>query len=77
MATIRAAPIRFADSTASRPTAPSPTTTAVPPGFTFAASAANHPVPMTSESASRLGMLSGDGISGVGTSVPSARGMRT
>src|SRR4030081_3536348 len=46
---ILSAPICLADSTPSKPTAPSPTTTTVEPGFTFAASAANHPVPITSE----------------------------
>ena len=55
---IRSAPICFADNTPSSPTAPSPTTATVAPGFTFAASAANHPVPITSESASRLGIMS-------------------
>src|SRR5579875_3812155 len=39
MEMIRPAPICFAESTASRPTAPSPTTTTVEPGFTFAAAA--------------------------------------
>lgn len=40
-----------------RPTAPSPTTATVKPGFTFAASAANQPVPRTSEMVRRLGMV--------------------
>src|SRR5437016_8865305 len=57
-------PIRLADSTPSKPTAPSPTTTTVEPGFTFAASAANHPVPITSESANKLGTISLEGTSG-------------
>ena len=48
---IRSAPICFAESTPSSPTAPSPTTTTVAPGFTLAASAANQPVPITSDSA--------------------------
>ena len=59
-----------------RPTAPSPTTTAVQPGWTRAASAAYHPVPSTSDAASRLGIRSSGGISAVATSVPSAFGMR-
>ena len=74
---IRSAPICFADSTASRPTAPSPTTATVDPGFTLAASAANQPVPSTSEVVSRLGIRSSGGTSGVGTSVPSASGTRS
>jgi hypothetical protein len=45
MAMIRPAPICFAERTPSRPTAPSPTTATVMPGFTLAASAANQPVP--------------------------------
>src|SRR5206468_11734314 len=77
MAMIRSAPICFADSTASRPTAPSPTTATVAPGFTWAASAANQPVPSTSDVVSRLGIRSSDGTPGVGTSVPSASGTRS
>jgi len=69
---ILSAPICLADSTPSKPTAPSPTTTTVEPGFTFAASAANHPVPMTSEKANKLGTTSPEGTSGVATRVPSA-----
>src|SRR5215469_2122345 len=76
MAIIRAAPICLAERMPRRPTAPSPTTATVEPGFTFAASAANQPVPMTSESVNRLGIKSFDGISGVATNVPSARGTR-
>src|SRR5437016_7011191 len=77
MAIIRPAPICLAESTPRRPTAPSPTTTTVPPGFTLAASAANQPVPNTSEAASRLGIRSLVGTPpGVGTSVPSACGTR-
>src|SRR6266403_1470519 len=71
------APICFAESTPSRPTAPSPTTATVAPGFTLAASAANQPVPITSERVRRLGIMSADGTSGVATSVPLASGMRT
>src|SRR6266705_1299850 len=74
---MRPAPFCFADKTPSRPTAPSPTTTTVPPGFTLAASAANQPVPMTSDSVSRLGSSSSEGTSGVATSVPSASGTRS
>ena len=74
---IRPAPICFAESTPSNPTAPSPTTTTVLPGFTFAASAANQPVPSTSDAAKRLGIKSSDGIPGVATSVPSASGTRS
>src|SRR5947208_13164027 len=47
MAIIRSAPICLADRTPRSPTAPSPTTATVLPGFTLAASAANHPVPIT------------------------------
>ncbi len=64
MAIIRSAPICLAESTASSPTAPSPTTTTVVPGFTLAASAANQPVPSTSDVVSRLGTRSPDGTSG-------------
>ena len=74
---IRSAPISFAESTPRRPTAPSPTTTTVEPGRTVAASAANQPVPRTSETASRLGTRSAEGNPGVGTSVPSASGTRS
>ena len=73
---IRSAPICFAERTPNRPTAPSPTTTAVAPGLTFAAAAANQPVPNTSDVASRLGIRSSDGTSGVATNVPSASGAR-
>ena len=77
IAMIRSAPICRAESTPSRPTAPSPTTTTVEPGLTFATSAANQPVPRTSEVVRRLGTRSSDGIPGVGTRVPSARGTRS
>src|SRR6516165_4631700 len=50
---IRSAPICLAERTPSRPTAPSPTTTTVDPGLTLAASAANQPVPSTSDVVSR------------------------
>src|SRR5438552_5320218 len=49
MAMILSAPNCLAERTARSPTAPSPTTTTVAPGFTFAASAANQPVPRTSD----------------------------
>src|SRR6266550_1399427 len=74
---IRSAPICFADSTPRIPTAPSPTTATVEPGFTLAASAANQPVPRTSEVASKLASMSFDGNSLVGTRVPSASGTRS
>ncbi|CAM5495454.1 hypothetical protein SVIOM74S_03713 [Streptomyces violarus] len=63
--------------TAHRPTAPSPTTTAVAPGLTPAALAAYQPVPITSDNVSRLGISSSVGCSGTATRVPSARGTRT
>src|ERR687883_613427 len=77
MVIIRAAPICLAESPPSRPTAPSPTTATVLPGWTLAATAANQPVPITSESVSKLGISSFDGTSGVATSVPSASGTRS
>jgi hypothetical protein len=77
IAMMRSAPICFADSTPSNPTAPSPTTATVAPGVTFAASAANQPVPRTSDVVSRLGSRSSDGSALVATSVPSARGTRS
>src|SRR5207302_5699031 len=73
---IRAAPICLAERIPKRPTAPSPTTATVEPGFTFAASAANQPVPLTSESVNKLGIKSSEGRSGVATKVPSASGTR-
>src|SRR2546430_16188929 len=73
---IRSAPLCLAESTPRRPTAPSPMTTTVEPGCTFAASAANQPVPKTSEVVSRLGIKSFEGTLGVATSVPSASGTR-
>src|SRR5271165_1260915 len=76
IAMMRSAPICLAESTPSKPTAPSPTTTTVEPGFTCAASAANQPVPSTSETVRRLGRRSSDGFSGVAMSVPSASGTR-
>src|SRR4051794_10854101 len=60
---IRVAPSCFAASTAMRPTAPQPTTTVLP-GPASAATAANQPVPRTSEAASRLAILSTGGVPG-------------
>src|SRR3954447_14595843 len=76
MAMMRSAPSSRAASTPRRPTAPSPTTATVLPGPASAATAANQPVPSTSEAARRLGMSSAEGTSGVATRVPSASGMR-
>src|SRR3954464_10275935 len=56
MAMLRPAPTGLAASTASSPTAPSPTTATVLPGPASAATAPNQPVPSTSEAASRLGI---------------------
>src|SRR4029450_590910 len=68
----RSAPSCDAARTPDRPTAPSPTTTTVLPGLTSALTAACHPVPITSESAGRLGTIAASGASGVAISVPSA-----
>src|SRR6266511_3941712 len=76
MAMIRSAPRCRAASTASRPTAPSPTTATVLPGPALAATAPNQPVPSTSEAARKLGIRSFGGRSGVATRVPSASGTR-
>lgn len=76
IAMMRSAPMCFAASTPIRPTAPSPTTATVDPACTRAAKAAYHPVPSTSETASRLGIRSSGGTSSVATSVPSASGTR-
>src|SRR5437879_6426271 len=64
MAMIRSAPFCFAERTARRPTAPSPTTATVMPGFTLAASFANQPVPRTSEVARRCAIISLEGTPG-------------
>jgi hypothetical protein len=77
MAMTRSAPSSLAAMTPQSPTAPSPTTTAVSPGLTSAARAAYQPVPMTSDTASRLGTNCSSGCSGVATRVPWALGMRT
>ena len=76
MAMIRSAPSSRAASTADSPTAPSPTTATVDPGRTPAVTAACQPVLITSDSASRLGIRSSSGCSGVANSVPSACGIR-
>jgi hypothetical protein len=76
MAMIRSAPSWLAASTASSPTAPSPTTATVLGGPASAATAPNQPVPSTSEAASKLRIRSSEGMSGVATRVPSARGTR-
>src|SRR5688500_15490096 len=55
---------------------PSPTTATVLPGPASAATAANHPVPRTSDAASRCGIISASGCPGVATKVPSASGIR-
>ncbi len=68
----RSAPIWAAASTPQRPTAPSPTTTAVSPGFTPAATAACQPVAITSVSASSDGTRASSGIPSVVTRLPSA-----
>ena len=67
---IRSTPSRLAARTASRPTAPSPTTTTVLPGPASTATAPNQPVPKTSEAASRLGIRSTSGMPGMATRVP-------
>src|SRR6516162_9888691 len=74
---IRVAPICLAASTPSKPKAPSPTTATVEPGFTLAASAANQPVPITSERVNKLGISSSEGVSAVAIRVPSASGTRS
>ena len=73
IAMIRSAPSCLAARTPSRPTAPSPTTATVLPGPASAATAANQPVPSTSEAASSDGIRSGSGWPGVATRVPSAQ----
>ena len=77
IATMRSAPRRAAASTAHRPTAPSPTTTTVLPALTSAETAAWWPVPITSDSVSRLYTSVSSGASEVATRVPSAMGTRT
>ena len=61
-----------AASTPHSPTAPSPTTTAVPPSRTPAATAACQPVAITSDSASNDGTRSSSGTPSVFTRLPSA-----
>ena len=60
------------------PTAPSPTTATVSPGPASAATAPNHPVPRTSEAASREATVASSSgrPPGTTTSVPSACGTR-
>ena len=70
------APSWAAARTPLRPTAPSPTTTTLVPGWTPAETAACQPVHITSERASRLGIRSASGCPGVAIRVPSALGMR-
>lgn len=77
MAVMRSAPISLAAITAHRPTAPSPTTTAVEPGLTSVASAAHQPVPITSETARSPGQNRSSGTPSVATRVPWALGIRT
>ena len=72
IAMTRSAPICEAASTPHRPTAPSPTTTAVPPGRTPAATAACQPVAITSERASSDGISASSGMPSVATRLPSA-----
>ena len=76
IAMMRDAPSWRAPMIAPRPTAPSPTMTIVVPGPAPASSAANQPVPSTSEAARSEGSCSRVGVPGVFTSVPSARAMR-
>ena len=75
-AMMRSAPSCLAARMPSSPTAPSPTTATVLPGPASAATAANQPVPSTSEAAISDGIRSGSGMPGVATRVPSASGMR-
>lgn len=78
MAMIRSAPSCLAESTASSPTAPSPTTATVPPGRTSAQTAAWWPVDMTSERVSSEASIASEWPEpGTGTSAPSASGTRT
>ena len=72
IATTRSAPSSTAASTAHRPTAPSPTTATVSPGFTPAATAQCQPVGKTSERVSRDGTSAASGTSSVFTRLPSA-----
>src|SRR5437588_12905533 len=69
---IRSLPSCLAARTPIRPTAPSPTTATVFPGPASAATAANQPVPSTSDAASSDGISARSGWPGVETRVPSA-----
>ncbi len=72
MAITRSAPIWEAASTPHSPTAPSPITTAVPPGRTPAVTAACQPVAITSDRASSEGISESSGRPSVLTRLPSA-----
>ncbi len=72
IATIFSAPITEAARTPHRPTAPSPTTTAVPPSGTPAATAACQPVAITSVRASSDRVMAASGSPSVRTRLPSA-----
>ena len=75
---IRSAPRRLAAMIAHSPTAPSPTTATVMPGFTPALTAAWWPVHMTSESATSERIVASECPEpGTVTSVASANGTRT
>ena len=76
MRMICSAPRRLADSTASRPTAPSPMTVTRVRSSTPPATAAWWPVPKTSESVSRDGIRAESAATGSLTRVPSASGTR-
>lgn len=76
MRMIRSAPSRLADSTAIRPTAPSPITVAVVRSLTPAATATWCPVPSTSDSVSSDGSSAEFSPTGSGTRVPWAWGTR-
>ncbi len=72
IATTRSAPIWAAASTAQSPTAPSPTTTTVSPGFTPAETAQCQPVGRTSERVSSDGSIDASGRPSVFIRLPSA-----
>jgi len=72
----RSAPSRRAASTAHRPTAPSPTTTTVEPGWTPADIPAWWPVALTALKVNRAGPHPGSGFSASPTGVPSGGGAR-
>ena len=72
IAITRSAPSWAAARTPHSPTAPSPITTAVPPGSTPAATAACQPVAITSDSVSSDGIRASSGVPSVFTRLPSA-----